>query len=162
MQPLRDVTLVFLMEKKDGEITDICLAMKKRGFGVGRWNGAGGKVEKGETIEEGAAREVTEEIGVIMRGMTKVAELTFHFALKSEWDQLVHVFLSESWDGEPEESEEMSPKWFPISDIPYETMWPDDKFWLPLVIRGDAVKATFRFGEGDVILDQHVEVVERF
>jgi 8-oxo-dGTP diphosphatase/2-hydroxy-dATP diphosphatase len=30
--------------------------MKKRGFGVGRWNGFGGKVEKQETILDGAKR----------------------------------------------------------------------------------------------------------
>lgn len=40
--------------------------MKKRSFGVGRWNGFGGKIEGKETIEEGAMRETTEEsdIGV--------------------------------------------------------------------------------------------------
>ena len=37
--------------------------MKKRGFGVGKWNGFGGKVEAGETVVEAAAREVTEECG---------------------------------------------------------------------------------------------------
>jgi 8-oxo-dGTP diphosphatase/2-hydroxy-dATP diphosphatase len=30
--------------------------MKKRGFGVGRWNGFGGKVEKQETILDEAKR----------------------------------------------------------------------------------------------------------
>jgi 8-oxo-dGTP diphosphatase/2-hydroxy-dATP diphosphatase len=26
--------------------------MKKRGFGAGRWNGFGGKVKEGETVDE--------------------------------------------------------------------------------------------------------------
>ena len=34
----------------------VLLGMKKRGFGVGKWNGFGGKVQQGETIEEGARR----------------------------------------------------------------------------------------------------------
>ncbi|XP_032115703.1 7,8-dihydro-8-oxoguanine triphosphatase isoform X1 [Sapajus apella] len=34
----------------------VLLGMKKRGFGAGRWNGFGGKVQEGETIEEGAKR----------------------------------------------------------------------------------------------------------
>ena len=34
----------------------ILLGMKKRGFGEGRVNGFGGKVEKGESIAEGAKR----------------------------------------------------------------------------------------------------------
>lgn len=34
----------------------VLLGLKKRGFGKGRWNGFGGKVQQGETIEEGAIR----------------------------------------------------------------------------------------------------------
>ena len=35
---------------------DILLGYKKRGFGAGKWNGFGGKVEIGETIEDAAKR----------------------------------------------------------------------------------------------------------
>lgn len=34
----------------------ILLGMKKRGFGAGRWNGFGGKVHPGESIEAAAKR----------------------------------------------------------------------------------------------------------
>jgi len=36
--------------------SSILLGYKKRGFGSGRWNGFGGKVEPGESIEEAAVR----------------------------------------------------------------------------------------------------------
>ncbi len=49
--PNKLLTLVFA--RQPGKIL---LGMKKRGFGEGRWNGFGGKVEKGETIEQGARR----------------------------------------------------------------------------------------------------------
>ena len=45
------LTLVFI--RRQGEIL---LGYKKRGFGAGKWNGFGGKVEAGETIEEAAER----------------------------------------------------------------------------------------------------------
>lgn len=35
---------------------NILLGMKKRGFGVGRWNGFGGKVHSDETVLEAAKR----------------------------------------------------------------------------------------------------------
>jgi hypothetical protein len=30
----------------------------------------------------------------------------------------------------------MAPQWFPIDAIPYDKMWPDDRFWLPLLLQG--------------------------
>ena len=47
------LTLVFVFN--GGKIL---LGMKKRGFGAGRWNGFGGKVDSTETIEAGAKRWV--------------------------------------------------------------------------------------------------------
>ncbi len=36
--------------------SNILLGLKKRGFGSGKWNGFGGKVEANESIEEAAKR----------------------------------------------------------------------------------------------------------
>ena len=35
---------------------EVLLGFKKRGFGQGKWNGFGGKVEPGETIVNAAVR----------------------------------------------------------------------------------------------------------
>jgi 8-oxo-dGTP pyrophosphatase MutT (NUDIX family) len=51
-------TLMFLFNSQG----QILLAMKKRGFGVGKWNGPGGKVQEKETILQAAVREVKEEV----------------------------------------------------------------------------------------------------
>ncbi len=162
---MKNTTLVFLIKKdqKENNITEILLAMKKRGFGVGRWNGVGGKQAENESIEDAAVRETKEEIEVDLSAAElpnlKVAELIFTFPNNPTWDQLVHVYFSDKWQGEPAESEEMAPKWFLISNIPFSDMWPDDIFWLPLVMEGKFVKASFSFGEGDIILNKNIEVV---
>lgn len=65
-----------------------------------------------------------------------------------------------TWSGNPSESEEGDPAWFTIADIPFKTMWPDDLYWLPHVIAGKKIKAAFVFGEGDIILDKKIEIVE--
>jgi len=54
------VTLVFPFNTQG----QILLSMKKRGFGVGKWNGSGGKIKEGESIPQAALRELEEEIGV--------------------------------------------------------------------------------------------------
>jgi 8-oxo-dGTP pyrophosphatase MutT (NUDIX family) len=155
---MKDTTLLFLVKKDGGTITDICLAMKKRGFGAGRYNGVGGKVEAGESIKDAVRRETKEEIGVDVREITKRAELTFIFSHKEEWNQLVHVYLCDSWEGKVAESEEMSPSWFSIQTIPYNDMWPDDIFWLPQILEGKELSARFVFAEGDVITEQEVTI----
>jgi 8-oxo-dGTP pyrophosphatase MutT (NUDIX family) len=163
MNNLRNATLVFLIKKSQNGITDICLAMKKRGFGMNRWNGVGGKVDdQKETIEEAAKRETKEEIDVLVKELNKIAELSFYFPHNPVWDQKVHVYFAESWNGEPTESEEMSPKWFLINELPFENMWPDDIFWLPEVIKGNLLKATFKFGENDIIQDKKINIVNEF
>ena len=157
---LRDATLLFLIKKIDGEISDICLAMKKRGFGMGRWNGSGGKVEEGETVRDAALRETKEEIGVEPKNLQKVAEVSFYFPHKPAWDQKVHIYFCDEWNGEPTESEEMRPQWFSVSSLPFDTMWPDDRFWVPEVLAGKLVRGMFVFGEGDIIQEKNIEVVE--
>ncbi|CAN0571511.1 unnamed protein product, partial [Ectocarpus sp. 12 AP-2014] len=52
--------------------------MKKRGFGEGKWNGFGGKVESGESVEEAAKRELMEEAGVTARELSLRGRLIFH------------------------------------------------------------------------------------
>ena len=47
------LTLAFVKES-----TRILLGYKKRGFGMGRWNGFGGKVQANESIENAAKRYV--------------------------------------------------------------------------------------------------------
>ncbi|MEK7615400.1 MAG: 8-oxo-dGTP diphosphatase [Patescibacteria group bacterium] len=158
MIELRNSTLLFLIKRSQGQVEEICLAMKKRGFGVGRWNGVGGKVEVGESIESAVKRETREEIGVNAKEIDKVAELTFYFPHNPSWNQLVHVYFCEVWEGDPVETEEMSPKWVAVPEIPFNQMWADDIFWLPEVLKGGFVKASFTFDEHDLILDQDIQV----
>ncbi len=142
------LTTLCLFVKED----KILLAIKKRslsGFSVaiGKWNGVGGKVDTGETIEAAAVREISEEIGVktVEQNLEKVGCIDFHFKDKPDWDQKMHIFLVKNWDGEPQESEEMRPQWFDVKDIPFDAMWADDKHWLPAVLAGKKVEGKFYF-----------------
>lgn len=140
----------------------ILLGMKKRGFGAGRWNGFGGKVEAGETIEVAAKRETEEECGIVITEMEKVGIHEFEFE-NARGDILeVHVFRVDTWTGEPRETEEMRPQWFTTDAIPYDEMWPDDIHWVPVFLTGKKFRTKFLFGEGDTILETEVVPVLDF
>ena len=47
--------------------------------------------------------------------------------------------------GKIQESEEMRPQWFNIEEIPYDKMWPDDKYWYPIMFKGQKFKARMLF-----------------
>ena len=147
---MNSATLCFLINDKK-----VLLGMKKKGFGAGKWNGFGGKVNENESIEEAAIREMREESGVAINSAEKLAELIFVFPHKKEWDQTVHVFVADEWSGEIMESDEMHPEWFDFSEIPFDRMWADDKFWLPLVLENKNVKAKFVFKEDNETIERH-------
>lgn len=143
--PLRQATLLFLIRGDE-----ILLAMKKRGMGVGRWNGVGGKPMVGETIIDAAIRETEEEISVTPTSLKKVATLTFTYPNLPQfhdWNQEVVVFFADKWTGEPQESEEMAPQWFLRSEIPFSEMWEDDIHWLPKVLQGNIITGKFTFSK---------------
>ena len=122
----------------------ILLGLKKRGFGKGRFNGFGGKVEKKESIEEAAKRETREEAGIDVTDLNKVGIIKFEFEDDSSLLE-VHIFKSENFTGEPKESDEMKPKWFDVKEIPFDKMWSDDKFWMPMLLKGKKFRGRFLF-----------------
>ncbi len=140
--------------------SNVLLGMKKRDFGEGRWNGFGGKVLPGETIEAAAKREVGEEAGIDIEELEKVGILEFSFQKSAEMLE-VHVFRAEKFEGEPIETDEMRPDWFNIEHIPFEDMWPDDKYWMPLFLAGKKFRGKFRFEESGAIIDQELTEVKK-
>lgn len=164
MGDMRQASLCLLV-RENGNDKEILLAMKKRGFGKGRWNGVGGKpdLEKGENVLDSAIRETEEEIGIKIKNPEKVAVMDFYFPeqpKEKDWDQQVHLYLIREWEGEPIETEEMLPRWFKIQEIPFDEMWDDDRHWLPHVLEGKKLKAKFYFDKEDKIIKKIIDLVE--
>ena len=154
---MKITTLCFLVKKDK-----VLLAMKKRGFGVGKWNGVGGKVSENEEIKDATVREAKEEIGVSINpaDLKSRGSIKFSFDGKSDWDQEVHIFITEKWEWEPAESEEMIPQWYTHGELPFENMWLDDPYWLPKVLAGKKVEGEFFFNNnGSEILKFEVREV---
>ncbi len=137
-QPTELANLCFV--QRDGQVL---LIRKKRGLGAGKINGPGGRIEKGETAEASAIREVQEEIGVTPTGLHHVGELHFHFL--DGYKLRVAVFAADNCEGELRETDEATPCWVQESEIPYHEMWQDDPHWLPLLLGRSCFRGYFTF-----------------
>jgi 8-oxo-dGTP pyrophosphatase MutT (NUDIX family) len=145
---IKHCTLCFLINK---EKKQVCLGYKKRGFGEGKWNGVGGKIDPGETMEQAMIRETKEEfdVDILESDLEKVGVIDFHFEADDVADILGNIYMCQTWRGEPAETEEMRPSWFSFHEIPLEDMWDDDKYWLPQVLEGKKIKAARFIFDGE-------------
>lgn len=149
-------TLLFLFKGKQ-----ILLAEKKRGYGVGKYNGIGGKLESGETVEQAMIRETQEEIVVtpihyVKRGVIKFDEYRDGEPIIIR----VHVFTADAFTGEPQETEEMCPVWVDVDKIPLERMYATDQLWLPIILENRGYfEATFKFDKANNLVDQKIEII---
>ncbi|HRD23436.1 MAG TPA: 8-oxo-dGTP diphosphatase [Candidatus Hydrothermia bacterium] len=135
----------------------ILLVYKKRGHGEGKWNGIGGKIED-ESPLRCAIREAEEEAGVRVRDAELCGIIYFYSIYGQDWE--VYVFRSSEFTGEPSESDEVSPKWFPLNEIPYDAMWEDDREWLPMLIRGDYFIGRYLFNV-DKLISSSLQIVPK-
>lgn len=147
--PLTVATLLFVI--KEGQIL---LIHKKRGFGKGKINGPGGKLEANETTEECAIRETQEELCITPTGVKFAGELFFQFTDNNS----IHgyVYTATGYEGTPTETDEAVPIWSSIDEIPYERMWEDDYTWIPYMLKGCHFNGRYIF-DGDRMLDQVID-----
>lgn len=154
---MEKIESTLLLLRRDDEIL---LAMKKRGFGTGKYNGVGGKLKPGETVEDAMIRECQEEIGVTPLEYESWGQNTFLEYVNGEKTNLTfYLFVATSWEGEIIESEEMRPKWFKLDEIPYGEMFKDDSLWLPEVLKGNKINGFFEFDEEWNMLNYRLEVL---
>ncbi len=149
-EPRVRANLLFIIREEK-----ILLIRKKRGFGAGKINGPGGKVDPGETPLQSALRETFEELGITVRDAEQHGEL--HFQFREGFSLHCVVFRAQDFEGEPQETDEAVPLWTPLDQIPYDEMWADDRHWLPLLIRGQHFTGYFEF-DGEQLLDRRIVV----
>ena len=97
-----------------------------RGISRGKWNGPGGKFEKGETPRQCAIRETFEETGIRMLNPTFHGMLHFFMDGKKELSILVYLFSTKRFAGRIKSTEEGPVKWFKMKELPFGRMWDDD------------------------------------
>jgi ADP-ribose pyrophosphatase YjhB (NUDIX family) len=119
---------------------EVWLATKAFKIGAGCLNGYGGGIEKGETPEICALREIPEEcaIKVTLEQLHKVAVMDFHNN-KTDGSMFicrVHMFLVYTNEIPQESAEMLAPRLFDPKNLPLTRLMPADPYWLPHLFQG--------------------------
>ena len=144
---LPEVCVVYLLRRGPAG-TEVLLGDKRTGLGQGKVVGIGGKLDRGESAHDAAVREVFEETGVRIEAadLRLAGAIDYFFPTRPAWSQRSTVFVCRRWQGEPVETDEITPRWYSLDAVPYSRMWDDASRWLPGVLRGGTVDARFTFG----------------
>ena len=149
----KETTLLII--KKENKIL---LARKKRGFGLGKWNGIGGKIEENETPEEAMIRETEEEIFATPIDLKKIGIMHFiEYDTEEQTNVNMHLYVATKIRGIPKESNEMLPEWFSIDNLPWEEMFEDVKYWLPYLLQEKEIEGYFEYDKSWKMLKHVIE-----
>lgn len=132
----------------------LLLKLANSGVTKGKWNCPAGKIEKGETSKHAAIRETYEETGLKVQKLLNHGTLRFFVDGKGLFFR-IYLFSSRRFSGKIKSSSEGKVKWFDVANIPYGKMWPDDRHWIPILLRGE------RF-DGDFYFDKNNETLLRY
>lgn len=99
---------------------------------LGKYNGLGGKVERGEHIVDAMTREIAEEAGIVVTDLELRG--TVSWPGFNGRDVFGFVFLITGYEGEiPAANEEGTLAWHDIATMMELPMWDGDRHFVPLV-----------------------------
>jgi len=88
------------------------------------WEFPGGKLEPGEDARQGLARELAEELGIVIGGATALMQFPWDYEDKS---LLLDVFIVTTWYGEPRSLEGQALRWVLPAEADPADLAPADR-----------------------------------
>jgi 8-oxo-dGTP diphosphatase len=141
-------TLCYL--RSGGQTLMVHRIKKANDMHQGKWNGLGGKLEPGETPEECAQREITEESGLRAIHLALKGLLTFP-AFANEEDWYAFVFVADEFEGELIDSPEGVLQWINDSELMDLDLWAGDRIFLKWLDRPGFFSGKFIYQDGQFI-----------
>lgn len=115
------------LTKKDGRV--LVQQRSAHRSMAGLWEFPGGKIESGESPEQALARELAEELGIIVP-QDELVPASFASAPLGERQLLLLLYLVRRWEGEPQPLDSAGLRWVTVEEMQGLPMPPAD---VPLV-----------------------------
>ncbi|MGL4609778.1 MAG: NUDIX hydrolase [Trueperaceae bacterium] len=121
---------------------------KAKGYQQGKWNGLGGKFDKGESPEECMKRETFEESGLLVEAAQLRGFLSWpDFDGEDDW--YAFIYTVSKFSGELKASDEGELTWIPNDAVMNLNLWPGDRVFLPWVFEGKFFSGKFIYEGGE-------------
>ncbi|RYG59017.1 MAG: NUDIX domain-containing protein [Alphaproteobacteria bacterium] len=130
------LTLVYAV--RDGWVLTLERAATKR-FLPGWFVGLGGKVERGENVFAGAAREFEEETGMRVTGLSLRGSYTFVTEMPENRCGVIYLFVGDGVEGEfVADVADGTLRWMTVDELmASDKVMPDHKVWLGRIFEND-------------------------
>ena len=123
---------------------------KKNDIHKNKWNGLGGKLERGESPEECVKREVFEESGLIIESPNLHGVITFpKFDGIDDW--IVFVYTANNFEGNLIECDEGKLDWVSDDQLFNLNLWEGDKIFIPWLTQDKFFSAKFIYEKKKLI-----------
>lgn len=128
MKTVVNSSLIYI--EKDGKYLMLHRVKKEKDLNKDKWLGVGGKFEFGESPEECARREATEETGLTLQNLFYRGIVTFVYGDITEY---MHLFTSTDFDGQIKECDEGNLEWVEKGKVYDLPIWQGDKIFFKLI-----------------------------
>ncbi len=123
-------TLCYIVDKVNNKTLMIHRVKKENDMHEGKWNGLGGKFERGESPEDCVIREIYEESGLRIVNPLLKGFVTFP-AFDGLEDWYVFMFLADNYSGDIIESKEGNLEWVESDKLMDLPLWEGDRTFIP-------------------------------
>ncbi len=110
----------------------------------------GGKVEMGESVEDGAKREVLEESGVKVNSLNLKAIIYFREWGEKGHDWIDYLYISDDFTGKPRDGDEGNVIWVKKENIKNLNLYEGDKIFLDYIFKYNFFVAEFTYDKYDL------------
>ena len=136
--------------KKNNQTLMLHRIKKKNDIHKNKWNGLGGKLERGESPEECVKREVFEESGLIIESPNLHGVITFpKFDGIDDW--IVFVYTANNFEGNLIDCDEGKLDWVSDDQLLKLNLWEGDKIFIPWLTQDKFFSAKFIYEKKKLI-----------
>lgn len=131
-------TLGYILSEDRQSVLLVHRTFRKSDENLGKYNGVGGHLERGEDVMACMVREIKEETGLDVKEMTLRGTMAWANFGPNHDDWLGFIFVVTRYEGTPfAQNEEGTLTWHRIDELGTLPMWDGDRHFLPLVFDDD-------------------------